>query len=271
MNADSIFQIGKDHTVCEDYALTGINKGITYAIVCDGCSASADVDFGARIMALSAREILLHQVHNPLSFLRAKEFSVADFGNYTIDMAQKTVRMFPTLNPQTLDTTLLIAWVKENMLTVYMFGDGVFVHRMADGTHKVHIHLTSGAPDYLSYQLDPKRRASYDLLPNNNKVVEVHYVSQIEVPSPSLKPFDPYSVTVPVKEGESISLISDGINSFRKPNNEVVDWKDLVDEFTGFKNFEGQFVLRRIAAFKRKMAKENWHHLDDISIASIVI
>jgi hypothetical protein len=52
-------------------------------------------------------------------------------------------------------------------------------------------------------------------------------------------------------------------------SNESIDWKDLVDEFTGFKNFEGQFVMRRISAFKRKFTKDNWHHLDDISIASI--
>jgi hypothetical protein len=74
-----------------------------------------------------------------------------------------------------------------------------------------------------------------------------------------------------VEEGDVISVITDGINSFRKEDNEVIDWKDLVDEFCGFKNFEGQFVQRRIGAFKRKVNKEKWHHFDDISIASILV
>ena len=60
MNEDCYFEIGHSHTICEDYALTGkINENLSYAIVCDGCSASDTVDLGARILAHTAREYLI--------------------------------------------------------------------------------------------------------------------------------------------------------------------------------------------------------------------
>ena len=54
-------------------------------------------------------------------------------------------------------------------------------------------------------------------------------------------------------------------------SNTPIAWTDLIDEFTGFKTTEGEFVLRRMSAFKRKCLKEGITHSDDISIGSIVI
>lgn len=256
MNADSTFQIGKDHTVCEDYALAGITKDIAYAIVCDGCSASPDVDFGARVLALAARENIFWGLD--------KDYY--SFGESTIKAAKETSKRFTLLHPQCLDATLLTAWVINKNLTAYMFGDGVFVHRNKAGVKSVHVHLTSGAPDYLAYVIDKDRITAYDKLPDNRKEVWTSYDG-----IHSYKPFVPFTYECPVEEGDTISLISDGINSFRRSDNEAIEWQELLDEFTGFKNFEGQFVLRRIAAFKRKFTKDNCHHLDDISIASIFV
>lgn len=266
MNSDSAFSIGKDHTVCEDYALAGVHNDIAYGIVCDGCSASVDVDFGARVLALSAKETLFNMVYTPLSFLREKPVTVEDFGSHTIKKASEVFKTFPMLNPLTLDTTLLVAWVKDKKLTAYMFGDGVIVHRTKTGIKMEHVHLTSGAPDYLSYSLDKERTAAYNRLKDNRKELWTSHDGIHDY-----KPFVPVVYESPVEDGDTISVISDGINSFHKSDNTQIDWKDLVDEFTGFKNFEGQFVLRRLLAFKRKTTKENWHHLDDISVASIVV
>jgi serine/threonine protein phosphatase PrpC len=274
MNADSTFQIGHDHTVCEDYAIAGnLADRITYAIVCDGCSASPDVDFGARVLAMAARETLQYKLHVEDGLFEGMNpnLSAERFGQITINKAQEVCRGLRQLHPQALDATLLAAWVQNEMATVYMYGDGVFIHRMENGTHKVHIHLTSGAPDYLSYSLDKGRKKSYDALADNQKVVDVQFASGTGIATPTLKPLEPYAVTVPVKPGEILAVISDGINSFRRSNNEDIDWATLVEEFTGFKTLEGQFVQRRIKAFKRKCAKDGIQHLDDISVAAIVV
>lgn len=261
MNANSTFSIGKDHIICEDYALAYTGPTITYAIVSDGCSASPQVDFGARCLAMSAkRELRL----NP---------NILDFdGKKAIVNAQRVIDVFPYLSPQFLDATLLVAAVVNKHVIVYMYGDGVLVHRKKDGIVGVHVQLTSGAPDYLSYHLDPNRRQAYDALEKNIKEISIYDGEKVDRSrTGDYKPFDPFIYDTEVKEGEVIAVISDGINSFRKSDNTPIAWIDLIDEFTAYKTTEGEFVLRRIAAFKRKCLKEGTTHSDDISCAAIVI
>jgi hypothetical protein len=223
---------------------------------------------------MAARETLQYKLHVEDGLFEGMNpnLTAERFGNITITKAQEVCRGLRQLHPQALDATLLAAWVQNEMATVYMYGDGVFIHRMADGIHKVHINLSSGAPDYLSYHLDKGRKKSYDALVDNKKIVEVQYATPVTGVAPiSLKPLEPFAVNVPVKPGEVLAVISDGINSFRKSNNEEIDWASLVEEFTGFKTLEGQFVQRRIKAFKRKCQKDGIQHLDDISIAAITV
>lgn len=265
MNSNSTFQIGKDHIVCEDYALAYTGPNISYAIVSDGCSASPEVDFGARCLAMSAkRELRL----NP-------DLHAFD-GRKAIANAQRVIDVFPYLSPQFLDATLLVAAVNplaKNHTMVYMYGDGVMVHRRKTGVVAVHLQLSSGAPDYLSYHLDPMRRQGYDKLEDNIKQVTI-LTEKGELSTSrtgDYGPFDPFLWDTNAEAGDVIAVISDGINSFRKMNNDPIPWNELIDEFTAYKTFEGEFVLRRIAAFKRKCLKEGITHSDDISVASIVI
>jgi hypothetical protein len=272
MNADCTYQIGHDHTVCEDYALAGaLGDKLTYAIVCDGCSASPDVDFGARALALAARETLQYKLHVEAGLFENMnpEINPVRFGDITINKAGTVLSTFRQLHPQALDATLLVAWVQDGYLDAYIYGDGVLVHRTKDRTNAVHIHLTSGAPDYLSYGLDKMRLASYNKLPDNKKEIETRLGG--EVLKVEGTPLTPYALRVAVEPGDVISVISDGIGSFRKSNSEAIPWNELVDEFTSYKNFVGQFVQRRINAFKRKCVKDGTTHLDDISVASIYV
>ena len=262
MNSDSTFQIGKDHIVCEDYALAKVEAGLAYAIVCDGCSASPDVDLGARAMAHSAKRTLKISTG----------YTPEKFGEITIRNAARIFDVFPYLHPQALDTTLLVVWVMNNEFTAYLYGDGVFVHKTKLGVLTHHVHLTSGAPDYLSYSLDQSRTESYNKLEDNRKEIvhrvngELHQGGEFVY-----TPFQPLVITGIAEEGDIIAVISDGINSFRKSDDTSLDWKDLVAEFTGFKNYEGEFVQRRLSAFKRKCIKDGMTHGDDISIAAIVV
>jgi hypothetical protein len=258
MNTNSTFTIGKDHIVCEDYAIADKFLTMGYAIVCDGCSASPEVDFGARVMAMSAKRTLQKY---------GTEMDANLFGEMTISNAFKVYEVFPSLHDQALDATLLVAMVKDNKLTAYMYGDGVLIHRNKTGISTVHISLSSGAPDYLAYHLDPLRKKAYDSVADNKKQVACTVNGHtIQV---NAKPLEPYVMSCDVNEGDVIAVISDGINSFRKSDSTPIPWTDLIDEFTGFKTFEGEFVLRRISAFKRKCLKEGITHSDDISIAAI--
>lgn len=262
------FQIGKDHTVCEDYALSAVEAGLAYAVVCDGCSASPDVDFGARVLALSAKESLVST--SPLRKALGVAFDPTLFGESVVRHAVTVARNFPSLHPQALDATLLAAWVQDKKLTAYLYGDGIFIHRRQGAVLDArHIQLSSGAPDYLSYSLEKARRESYDRLPDNQKEIVLRKDGAWETIFG--KPFTPVVIETLVEEGDVIALVSDGMNSFRKADNSNLEWTDLIEEFTGFKTFEGQFVLRRLSAFKRKCLKDAWTHSDDISVAAIVV
>ena len=259
MNANSVYYIGHEHQINEDYALAEIDPYLAYAIVCDGCSASPDVDFGARLLALSAKKLIIFDC----------EYPPEKFGRYTIQNAARVYDIFPSLHPQALDATLLAAWVYNNNLTVYMYGDGVLIHKTKTSVKSIHIQLTSGAPDYLSYSLDAGRMVAYKAMKDNKKEV-VTRVNDV-VTTQIYEPFIPFIYTCPVEEGDVIAVISDGINSFRKSDYTSIPWQDLVVEFTGFKTTEGEFVSRRISAFKRKCLKEGITFSDDISIASIIV
>lgn len=258
MNADSTFQIGRDHTICEDYTMSGVKDDLAYTIVCDGCSASEHVDIGARALALSARTSILNE--------GLRKNSAELFGSTAAILARGMFSSLFIKDDGMLDTTLLVAWVTNNVVRAYVFGDGVLIHRKKESIAQYHLNITSGAPDYLSYLLYPDRLKAYNNLKENEKEVWSNIV-----PPYTIKPFVPFIYESPVEQGDTISIMSDGINSFRKSDNTQIDWRELVDEFTGFKNFEGQFVQRRLSAFKRKFTKENWHHFDDISMASIVV
>eukprot|EP00825_Cyclidium_porcatum_P020907 TRINITY_DN23496_c0_g1_i2.p1 TRINITY_DN23496_c0_g1~~TRINITY_DN23496_c0_g1_i2.p1 ORF type:complete len:157 (-),score=7.03 TRINITY_DN23496_c0_g1_i2:404-874(-) len=152
MNTNSTYQIGNEHIICQDYALSGIYDDTAYAIVCDGCSNSKDTDIGSRMLALAAREALLSGYTNePLRY-----------GNEIINKANQLFNFFPHINNQTLDATLLMAWVEENMLNVFLSGDGVLIHRSKYKVDFKHISYETNAPAYLSYNLDIKRKTEYN-------------------------------------------------------------------------------------------------------------
>jgi hypothetical protein len=263
MNANSTFHIGHDHLICEDYALAGMSAGLSYAVVCDGCSASPEVDFGARILAMSAkRAILITRENEPNRF-----------GEIIIQNAERIWDVLPHLHKQALDCTVLTTWVEENKLTARLFGDGVFIHKSGNDIYAINMHLTSGAPDYLSYHLDPQRLAMYKAMKANVKIIETFEIIDGNRNSTSgvTDPLVPITLKRDVKPGDIVAVISDGINSFRKSDSTEIDWIDLIEEFIGFKNTEGEFAIRRLAAFKRKCLKEGTTHYDDISIAAIVV
>lgn len=258
MNADHDFQIGKDHTVCQDYAVSGAREDKAYAIVCDGCSASPDVDFGARVLALAAKELLIGD-----GFINYEPF-----GSASIMKAKKVAELYNYLHPQFLDATLLSMWVAEKKVRAYLYGDGVFVRRTSKGVHTLHIDFSNNAPAYLSYYLEDARYKRYLEAGGTKHIVENDHGVITER---TVGPFDPVIIETPIETGDIVAVISDGINSFRCSNNDPIDWAILVDEFTGFKNTNGEFARRRLSAFKRKCLKDLTTHSDDISIATICV
>lgn len=272
MNADHAFFIGNTHTVCQDYAMSDVVEGGAYAILCDGCSSSPDVDFGARALAFSAKRTLTKG---------GTDFTPELFGQVTIDNLRDIGKMF-TIHPQALDATLLVAWIKDKQFKVHMFGDGVFFHKTSTTLRIVHVDYEPNGegkvcPAYLSYYLEDDRKRNYD---NANKVSKhIRDVSlylaggdrdAIEVED-YIKPFDPVSFSGIVDNDDVIGICSDGINTFKKGDGTPIDWATQIREFIDFKTTTGVFVQRHLGFLTKKTWKKNLiTHDDDISMATII-
>jgi serine/threonine protein phosphatase PrpC len=274
MNFDCDFQIGHDHAFmgCQDYALVGQDRNKKYAIICDGCSASPDVDIGARLLALSAKETIIASNN---SDLKSDVTTYEGFGKACIHRADAVYGTFPALHPQALDATLLVVQVEDKRLKAFIYGDGVFFHKTAKGLFAAKIELSTGAPDYLSYNLDSERLNLYTRSNEERggvkKLTAIRRFEDGGIDESELSPFAPVIFEREVSEGDIIAICSDGINSFRKSDDTPISWMGLSEEFIGYKNTTGVFVKRRLNAFKKKCAKEGITHADDISVASIIV
>jgi len=267
MNADHHFEIGNSHEICEDYAISAAGDTEALAIVCDGCSKSPDVDFGARALALSAKRTLL---------IGGSTMNYDLFGKVTIDNLKYLGDTLP-LHPHVFDATLLIVWVKDNTFDAKFYGDGVFFHKSKTTLRIIKIDFESPAPAYLSYHLDKLRKAEYEAQTQGSKhmfetslYIQGELRDSIDVESYA-DSFGESEVKGLVEPGDIIGVMSDGVNTFKKGDSTEINWIEIVKQFTDFKTTEGVFVQRKIAAVKRKMKKELTTHYDDISMAAIVV
>jgi hypothetical protein len=71
----------------------------------------------------------------------------------------------------------------------------------------------------------------------------------------------------------TICLASDGVTSFslEQDNQEskIVPITKVVSDFTAYKNFQGEFVQRRVTKVLKEYNKLNMRHFDDLSFATI--
>lgn len=266
MNSDSQYLIGHSHHVCEDYALSGFYEGLHYAIISDGCSSSQDVDIGARVLAKSAEGVIrsVYEHHYQPHYY----WDIV--GKMIVSNAQKTIRSLGV--PDTaLDSTLLFVIGYEDSPNVNMFayGDGVFsYYDFDDKLHVIEIEYESGAPYYLSYRLDEQRRNGYNQQ-YPGAVGIIHYIEnyngELEVQN-RMEEWTHFELCFSAQPNGYVSALSDGVKTYKG-----LDFPNVMKDFMGFKNSQGEFVKRRMNALKRRYDRDGLKHDDDISMASIFI
>lgn len=288
LNVDGYYEIGKNHSICEDYIFTErFSDDFLYGVVLDGCSGSAATDIGARIMAHHVKKAIREQLKfNPL-------FAETDPMTLVLPLAQKimmgeaiqTAKMMD-LPPECLDVSILIVMAlrRQNKIiySVIGWGDGVaIVKRPSDiFIYSVNYQPSSigEGPYYLNYFLDPRRSEMY----------KESFPAELEMRSAIINTGDgktiiktdkrPYNtpttlqIISTIQEPiSSVSVSSDGLKTFNYcqiDEDSSLIWaaKRAVD----FQSFEGVFVERRMKALARRDAKECVNHYDDISLVSIL-
>ena len=262
MNTDSYFAIGKSHTVCEDYALSGEN----YVIVSDGCSGSPDTDFGARLLAkVCEQEILTSGLNYSEEAVIYKADAMADHIG---------------LPRQCLDATLITACAgDDNFVDVRMFGDGAVIILDKDMLLTYHtISYKHNAPAYLSYRLDPERARLYLKKSEDGLSGGIDYGAYGETKHDFIwdHGLDCHKWRFRKDDTKLVIIASDGIESFMYPKVsgttkklENIGLLSVLLWLTEIKGFKGKFLERRCKRFLKEATAEGWQHNDDFSLAAI--
>jgi hypothetical protein len=279
VNSDCVFTIGDTHQVCQDYARAISTSDNQIILVADGCSGSKDSDFGSRIVANIAYKLLDDY-----------EFGTAEYFK-AIAITARAMAHDMGLPKESIDTTLLMARHRKDLGTdAFMYGDGALVIKRKDG-HKliVQVEYPTGYPSYISYIAHAYREDLW-----------IRLTTAASPPFPVTKFFvlDPSGNSIGVEpdkhnfgikycnienvsfmldgataEYESITLFSDGISSFYYKNDtgacKPIPLLDILREILRFKNFNGEFVKRRVQRFLKDAEDRRWFHYDDLAMATI--
>ena len=270
LNADQHFLKGRSHHVCEDYALSQVfeyrSKQYAIAIVSDGCSSSDNTDFGSRILSTE----YLNNVKSGMYYFVNNSHDVNPYQIFkanTITSASKIVSLMG-LNRHVLDATVISALTDGETIWLNFYGDGVIRITYEDETFvEYSCEFESNAPYYMSYYLDPVRNENYLKEFSRNIVISKSNNSGVyEVLNSTVLDLNQSFIISAEKRIKSISVSSDGIDTFVKDQRNPINMKN---KFNEFKNFTGEFVKRRLSAIDRECKVNNINYMDDISLAAI--
>jgi len=291
MNADSYFEIGHSHKVCEDYALSGVQGDLAYAIVSDGCSSSKDSDVSARLLVHISRDALLYLHRRKL--LYDPNFLESSFrATFEEIVIKKCLEVKDTLRfpCDIFDATLLIAaavgdvWGRK---ILFSWGDGYFILKRPSGAVDViSLSYESNAPYYLSYELSQDKHdayaAEYGSVPLHKNIDRisvdgvVDFVDVDVIPSVMQRSY--FSVMGEGADFTQIIVSSDGIGTYEDDpgvqpptGTELRKYTalDVIPNMVSYKNPVGEFVTRRMNRLKKEYADTHVIHQDDVSCAAI--
>lgn len=266
MITDCAFTKGYSHQVCQDYCTDFSPHGINQLVLCDGCSSSKMVDVGARLLA--------HTVASHYEF---------DIEHLKVEL-KKACNLLRFNDYSFMDATLMSAKYIDGNIKVNIYGDGYIILSYKNYIEVFEITFIKGYPFYFSYLLDDNRLSSYDKLEDKNKSRSLLYIKDsfndinavVKIAGSMLNNENnkSYSFNIKAEGIDYIMFSSDGLNSFIKKNktdtsvsNETIPLKEVLKKLITFKNFKGQFVQRRLNAFKKECSELGWDHYDDLSIA----
>lgn len=284
MNADSDFQIGASHAICQDYALAGNRRPAApsagdgpqtspYVILSDGCSSSPDTDVGARLLVKAAEQALRGLGRSP----------ARDLARIHTEAARRALVWagWVGLRPQAVDATLLTAHLDGEELIIGCSGDGVVCLQSRAGAIDVYsISYASGYPLYPSYAHQPERLLALEAAGHSGKEVK-HFRSasveeglQLIGTSGGKSPTDVF--TVRASDYKYVALFSDGIHSFHRAAQAdsggraaAVPMDEVLRDLICFKSTRGAFVGRRMNRFRKDCQARGWQHADDLAAGAL--
>ena len=277
INTDTYLKIGDQHKICEDYVISGVtrqgNPPLEYIILSDGCSSSDKTEMGARILCYIAQQYIRFNFREHPFFPDYKRM-----GLWIIHNSEMVARNMG-LNRDSLDATLLISWIDWSNLpcpfsNIYMYGDGFVISKANNGLDVTEVDFRpDNAPYYLSYELDPARKAAYHDLRVSKMLTVTHgngskTEEQFAYDAPAQFSFN-------MDYDHTILLASDGMGSFYRDDGSghpptLITADTMAPGFIDFKGKKGSYLQRRASKEIKRLAKDDTFHFDDLSIGAYI-
>jgi len=243
MNLDYFVKGGPLHTYCQDYVLT---QNTNKLVLCDGCSACKYAEIGAKLLAHAAMNETTRELVYVCNKLKLPE--------------------------SCLHATLMkleVQTINEALFTRY--GDGFLAVATDKNIFVDEIKYKINAPFYLAYKLLHSEDDWYDLK-NSQTRTTYRFNNKAELEGKS--EFVDYgafeeNTKINLKDVKWIAIGSDGLNSFTNESGEEIPFEKIAKEIFSFKNFNGNFVKRRMQKAFKEFDRLCWKPYDDFSIGVI--
>lgn len=253
ININTMIQTGSKHRICEDAVLSGYNP-FPYLIVADGCSSSNETHIGSNILAKSAEFILTKRFNDGENF--------ENMGIEIINRAWKVAEQIP-VQKNSLDSTLIMSWIIDDLLYYIVFGDGVIFYNKNDNNVIKEYEQVDNMPDYLSYFLHNDAKEIY-LENATEETKDISVRSSLFNMDYKENVFEYELKVLSIKHLKNFIISTDGISSFYD-RKEYIPVSNL--PINEFKNLQGDFLERRIKRIIKVNQKNNIYHHDDIGMA----
>ena len=264
IQTDIFIEIGSQHKICEDYIIQGMTPE-PFIILSDGCSSSDGTEMGARILCHLAKQYLRYRADDLYSLDYDK------MGRWIIHNAEMTIRQLG-LKVTCLDATLIIALKLDNLIHVFMYGDGMFATKSGDDIVYNVIDYSNNAPYYLSYLIDDYRNDLYHQMKNEKTLSTYNEIGEAEVANFAYDYPSEFSFKVG-SDFDVLFIASDGLTSFivENPNERrAIEPGEILTDFMAFKNTKGEFLKRRLNKAIKGLHNKGVNHFDDLSIGSFI-
>lgn len=245
MEINAYYQIGKDHKVCEDYALCG-TEPFPYTILSDGCSSVNDSDVGARILVSMAKKNI--HTFTPNTY---KEFV------NSIVFQSKVIATLMGLEKDCLYATLNLIVQWNNKTYALMIGDGSIIYKNEDGVVDFITHeYKNNYPFYPMYISEDINTTDKGLLVKTTE-------------SSTEKDYS----TITLYEFNNLEWIlgsSDGIFSFTNGYS-LIDFEEIKAQLSDLKSFKGDFIERKMKRIIKNFNKDGNYNSDDWSVTGLYL
>ena len=251
---DHYYTIGKTHVICEDFALQA-DKPIPFIVLSDGCSSSYQTHIGARILTLTTKYIIENTANWPISYTQ--------FGQQLINNAWNVARKM-RLSSSVLDATVMLAFLYQNSILVYVYGDGCLLFKdHQNNLGSIEIVFTHNAPYYLTYWYDEDRQQEYakhDLTPLL-LIDSLHGQSQ-------LKPFnEPLAFSFSLENFKVVAIASDGATCcVDTRHHRKLPLDEIATQLLNFPSLTNDFVKLHLHKTLAQYAQQGIYPADDLSI-----